>query len=290
MASRTLKGLIAGLGVAALALGAVDQASAITFNWTQRSGWVLGTETSAGTNGGIQFYNPVGTIGTSTPPASTYEVLAWGCQVGSSTNCAPSGATQDTDDGVITDPRLSSRRSALEIQFGGFTGTIQDDGIPVDITRLLHYNRGIDANSVYLTGARVDSILRFTDADPPFADANPIPVGFDETLNVTPCGPDQISSTPCDDIFLFDPTGFAPVQFTSSGITYEITFGIRSDDPDVLLIDLLTGKVITREGDLNDLFITMSLRRVPAPQSLVLLGLGLLGIGLADWRRRSKQA
>lgn len=281
MKSRRLGIVIAVAGTIALLSAYAVPAGAFTI--VQRAGWVLGSEVGdSDPFGGIAFSNEVSDLGLPSAPADTYQLIFWGCQTGNTSNCAPSGATSD-----VTLPIMSNfpaNRSGLLIE--SLTQTI-NPGDTVDITHLVHFNTSIDARSFSLTSVRVDAILRITDSAPPFADANATTVFFDEidnVANVADCSPPSPSGVPCDDLFTFI-SDFGDIKFWHNGQEYILSFGLRAGDG--VFIDEF-GRVFTRENSTNELWVTASLR-VPAPATLMLLGLGLLGVAAQSLRSRRKQ-
>src|SRR5687767_2392999 len=127
-----------GLAVAALVALVVGQAStaaAVTFNYSQSTGWVFGSAvtevgfpvSAAAMVSGVEFFQEAVNPGAppaggpdGPPPPNTYTTVAWGCNL-SGANCAATGQNV-----VESDPRLLSSRSALFAE--GQAGTVSDDG------------------------------------------------------------------------------------------------------------------------------------------------------------------
>jgi len=275
--------------VLALSLGLTTVASAFTYE--QIGGFTFGTEsTTNGAGKGVAFFNLVGT------PANTYGTIGWGNQ---------SGASFTT----LVDPFLQSgdpialRRSAIRLDT--FTGVI-NPGDTVPIAMLTHANRRILLP--FLTGVTIDTRLRLFDGITlAFQDTQSVPITLTETANTATeaeCDPATHipATTPCSDFFLFPLNTFGDIAFSYNGNDYNLFFNLIPGGGTIF--EVITaecdashpgpdtcGRIRTAEADENDITIVMTLeqltRTTPAPASLILLGMALVGTGVVS-RLRSR--
>jgi hypothetical protein len=298
-----IKGLVAGVGALALSLGLAAQASAITFNYEQLSGFARGTQlppdggtVTGDAADGIKFFGPNVVTTQATVeglPAGlpTYRSMAWGN--GSdfgvfSLNEEPSYTTLNCTN---TLPPGNCDKSGLKVI--GQSGTISPGQTKL-LSNVQHRNQTIGDPT--LIQADIFSLLTIKDSTNTttlLENANSVQIKFFETNNNPPgnlAGCDaaiQFTTTACDDYFLFPIDSFASVHFIGDdGNGYTLIFstqctetsGTRCDVP----LDPTTGRIRTAEGAINSLDILITLvADVPAPASLLLLGLGLLGAGIA---------
>jgi hypothetical protein len=296
MRGKLAKPLLVAAGVLALLVGAVLPASALDFSFQQTSGFHLGgaldpnRHTITAGNGGVEFFGPV-VVPTFTP----YTSIGWGCLFTGPPNCSANPAPADGSI-AASDPFLNDTRSAMQVL--GDSGSITVGGPAVRISRIFHKNTTIASSAADLDQVTIASQLLITDSVPPFADdPNAVRIEFNETFNhddVDDCDDPNPGGSACDDFFnLLDPSQvFDPVFFESNGITYRADFIL--DIPALLTLDgvtpngafLVDGVFYTREGEISELHVLMQITQVvPAPASLMLLGLGLAGAALAGWRR-----
>jgi hypothetical protein len=193
------------------------------------------------------------------------------------------------------------RIGALDaISGGAFLGTDTTtitSGQTIVSATAQHENNAIPAEDDELFNTVLPTLLTLTnpDGDIVFQAFIPIPINFEETFNedtAAECaGPNPIG-TACDDVFTF-PELNTTTQFTDpdTGISYLINVrGLFFDAAGTLFAceDPVAGisSCFTGENLISDRFVVISLTQIPAPATLLLLGLGLLGIGAAGWKRR----
>lgn len=285
-----LKHTAAAIALLTLVAAYAGYANAATFNFSQSTGFVLGSATTetgfpvAGqapsTVSGVEFFkpavnpNPALHPGDNAPPPNTFTTIGWGCNLGGASCAAPG----NTVTGV--DPGTNSARSALSLE--GRAGVIHDDGVFVTISHLEHHNQAITGQT--LKDVLISSILRIGTV-PVTTDFDNLLISFKETPNSAPCGSSHTGPTPCEDFFSFDFSSFDPLVITDNGEKFLVSFQLANLVN--AFFDPNTGTVFTGENTVSAIDVQMAITKlVPEPETLVLLGIGLMAVWVAAVARR----
>lgn len=172
-------------------------------------------------------------------------------------------------------------------------GSGVDVGVWTTITTLTHNNNPIRSNPLQGWGEEQDIFGRLIISDEGgvvLDDEDTITLTLTETRNVGPCAiPNPTGSTaPCDDFFTFTAVGLADLLFTASdGTEWTVSFQLAN-----FVNSFFDGinTVYTAENATSSLDVQMMLTQrtpaeVPEPGTLGILGLGLLGLGMAKRRK-----
>jgi hypothetical protein len=251
--------------IAAAALTSVTASAAPLFTFTEAGGFVkdpLNPTTTtvkygintAGINTGSN-----GMAGVNPTSDNTFHDISWGVGAGAGIN--PS--------------------SGMNLQtFGGALGTSW-----TKISTLSH------SNNVILTAIswlNQDVLGRFIITDNNGASSvvldstDPITLDFTETPNANCVAPNPNGST-CDDYYAFTVAGLNSIKFTANDSTsWFVDFALGNF---VNSMFVSPNRVYTAEGKISSVDVLASVRQIPEPATLFLMGLGLVGFGIAGRRK-----
>ena len=290
--------LLSTLVAGALAAGSMGSASAQpTFYFDGFGGWVVDSASID------PFPDPVydgpGVVdGQGVAIAGLSNDLIWGTATGSA------GPFDGRSGARINDPTSLGNAAGDFVQNSPIVVNL---GSPVLLGTLTHFNEPIlegwqpgDSSPGMTADVATASVRYFFDV---YSDAEKTPENFIARLSSEPFGDFDISffetqndgdcelnvpggpGSNCDDLFSFGPAA-ASDTFTFEGTTYTVTL---SGFYDSAALDNLTGTFYSAEGQ-NSIGFVGVVAAVPEPASIALMGLGLLGLGLARRRKQPLKA
>jgi hypothetical protein len=208
------------------------------------------------------------------------------------------GGFADTALRLNWDDTTRAADSALEVSalpdaaapFVGDASTTITYGDTVRTALIRHTNNVIPMSNGSLNTVKLMTLITLShEGGVVYSAAFDPEIGFSETPNRTPCTLTSNSlGSVCDDEFTI-PRLALTGTFTYRGQPSRITLqGLFLNDGTLGCEDMLGGLLscLTREGSINDRYLpltleafsTRALEAVPAPSTLVLLGLGVLGL------------
>lgn len=248
--------------IVATALYSLSAFATPTFTFTENGGFVVNpANTPPITYGKNTFGVVTGPNGTSSPypGTTTYADISWGTAF--AFGGPNSGMHLDTFGGGLSTSwaTISTLYHHNNVIFGATSWTAQDI-----------LGRFIITDSDGGASTRLDS----TDA---------ITLDFTETLNDGICADGAPNGSNCDDHYAFTAAGLNSLYFTSNdGGFWAVDFTLGNF---VNSVFVGPNTVFTAESAISSVDVLAKVRYVPEPSTVLLLGMGLIGLGLASRRK-----